>query len=168
MSSYNKITLIGNLGADPEVRSIDNNRKVTSFSLATNKSYTNSRGEKVEKTEWFRISAWNKLADVAENYLKKGSLVYVEGELSTNEYTDKEGNPRFSLEVMVRDLTLLPNGRDNESQSNSSHPQATNSASPKSNKDDKRFEKPAQQAAQQPMAKELTGNNKDDIDDLPF
>lgn len=167
MASYNKITLIGNLGRDPEVRMIDNNRKVTSFSLATNKTYTNSRGEKVEKTEWFRISAWNKLADISENYLKKGSLVYVEGELSTNEYTDKEGKPRFSLEVMVRDLTLLPSGRDDQSQPGSSHPAADTSASPASSNSGSSFEKPAQTPAQ-PIAQELTSSNKDEIDDLPF
>lgn len=107
MASLNKILLIGNLGRDPEVRDYQNT-KIVSFSLAVNENYKKANGEAVERTEWFRVTFWGgNLADVAEKYLKKGSQVFVEGRLSTNEYTDKEGKNRTALEVRGAGLTLL-------------------------------------------------------------
>lgn len=102
MASFNKITLIGHLGNDPDVREV-NGKKVANFSLAT----TEKRGNGEEKTEWFRIAFWERTAEIVEKYLKKGSQVFVEGRLSTREYTDKEGKSRTSLEVLGQNLTLL-------------------------------------------------------------
>jgi single-strand DNA-binding protein len=107
MASYNKITIIGNLGRDPEIRSISADRKVADFSIAVTDSYTDKSGQRQEKTEWFRVSFWNQKADVVERFLKKGNQVHVEGKLSVRTYTDKEGKERYSLEVLGQDLTLL-------------------------------------------------------------
>ncbi len=121
MASYNKIFLIGNLGRDPEVREFQG-RKVANFSLAVNERYTKSDGTPVERTEWFRISFWGKTAEIAENYLRKGSQVMVEGRLSTREYVDKDGNNRIALEVSGQGLQLLSGqaGQDTSSMSSGS------------------------------------------------
>ena len=106
MASYNKIMLIGNLGRNPEVREYQG-RKVANFSLAVNDRYTKSDGTTIEKTEWFRVTFWGNTAEVVEKYLKKGSQVFIEGRLSTQEYQDKEGNTRTALEVSGQGLTML-------------------------------------------------------------
>lgn len=136
MASYNKIFLIGNLGRDPEVREYQG-RKVANFSLAVNERYTKSDGTPVERTEWFRISFWGKTAEIAENYLRKGSQVMVEGRLSTREYTDKEGNTRLALEVSGQGLQLLgsqnsPEGSSMGSSSPSYNPPPENPSGPPS------------------------------------
>ena len=118
MASYNKITIIGNLGRDPEVRSISADRKVADFSVAVTDAYTDKTGQRQEKTEWFRVSFWNQKADVVEKYLKKGNPVYVEGRLSVRTYTDKDGKERYSLEVQGTELTLLGGRQDNEGGNN--------------------------------------------------
>lgn len=113
MASLNKVTLIGNLGADPEVRYLDGGAVVAQFNVATTEKYTNRTGEKVEQTEWFRVELWNEQAKVAEQYLKKGNPVYIEGRLRTELWTDKEGKERFSLRVRATTMQLLgsPNDR---------------------------------------------------------
>ncbi|MEK6769407.1 MAG: single-stranded DNA-binding protein [Gemmatimonadota bacterium] len=109
--SLNKVMLIGNLGADPEVRSTSNGSRVASFSLATSRQWTTQGGEKQEKTEWHKIVVWNNkgsgLADVVEKYLKKGDRVYVEGRIEYRTYEDKEGQTRYVTEVNVRELMML-------------------------------------------------------------
>ena len=107
MASLNKMTLIGNLGADPEVRYLDGGAVVATFNVATTEKYTNRNGEKVEQTEWFRVELWNEQAKVAEKYLKKGNSVYVEGRLRTELWTDKEGKERTSLRVRANTMQLL-------------------------------------------------------------
>jgi len=101
--SLNRVSLIGNLGNDPEIRSLQNGGKVVSFSLATNESWTDrSSGERRERVEWHRISIFNPgLAKLAEQYLQKGSKVMIEGQLRTNKYTDREGIERYSTEVVL-------------------------------------------------------------------
>ena len=128
MASYNKITIIGNLGRDPEVRSISADRKVADFSVAVTDAYTDKSGQRQEKTEWFRVSFWNQKADVVEKYLKKGNPVYVEGRLSVRNYTDKDGKERYSLEVQGTELTLLGGRPSDEGGNNygSSSSQASN------------------------------------------
>ncbi|MDX2303519.1 MAG: single-stranded DNA-binding protein [Microscillaceae bacterium] len=116
MASYNKIMLIGNLGRDPEVREYQG-RKVANFSLAVNEKYTKSDGSSVERTEWFRVTFWGNTAETVEKYLKKGSQVFVEGRLSTQEFKDKEGMTRTALEVSGQGLTML--GGQSGSMSNS-------------------------------------------------
>ena len=109
--SLNKIMLIGNLGADPEVRSTNSGSRVATLSLATSRQWTTKAGEKQEKTEWHRCVVWNAggtgLADVVEKYLKKGDRVYVEGRIEYRNWKDKEGQTRYTTEVNVRDLVML-------------------------------------------------------------
>lgn len=107
MASLNKMTIIGNLGADPEVRYLDGGTVVATFNVATTEKYTNRNGEKVEQTEWFRVELWNDQAKVAEKYLKKGNSVYVEGRLRTELWTDKDGKERTSLKVRANTMQLL-------------------------------------------------------------
>jgi single-strand DNA-binding protein len=109
--SLNKVTLIGNLGADPEVRSTAGGNRVATFSLATSRSWNSPSGEKQEKTEWHRCVVWNSkvstLADIVERYLKKGDKVYVEGRIEYRQWQDKEGQTRYSTEINVRELIML-------------------------------------------------------------
>jgi len=109
--SLNKVMLIGNLGADPEVRSTSNGSRVATLSLATSRQWNTQSGEKQEKTEWHRCVVWNAkgsgLADVVEKYLKKGDRVYVEGRIEYRTWQDKEGQKRYSTEINVRDLVML-------------------------------------------------------------
>ena len=112
--TFNKVTLIGNLGRDPESRTLPSGAKVTDFPVATSESYNTKNGEKVDLTTWFRAEAWDRLSDVASQYLKKGDQVYLEGRLRMEEYTDKEGNQRSALRLRVLDLQLLNNNRSDE------------------------------------------------------
>ena len=109
--SLNKVMLIGNLGADPEVRSTNNGTRVATLSLATSRQWTTQGGEKQEKTEWHRCVVWNNrqsgLADVVEKFLKKGDRIYVEGRIEYRTWQDREGQTRYSTEVNVRDLVML-------------------------------------------------------------
>lgn len=106
MSSLNKAMLIGRLGRDPEVRFTSSGQAVANFSMATDESYKDSSGEKVQKTEWHRIVLWGKLAEVAQQYLKKGSLVYIEGKLQTREW-EKDGEKKYQTEVVGFSLQML-------------------------------------------------------------
>lgn len=106
MSSVNKAILLGNLGADPEVRHLENGRAVATFSLATNETYKNKAGEKVTSTEWHNIVLWSPLAEISEKYLKKGAQVYIEGNITHRSYTS-DGTTKYITEVVGRDLTLL-------------------------------------------------------------
>jgi len=106
--SVNKVILIGNLGKDPEVRHLENGAAVANFSIATSENYKDRKtGEKVSQTEWHNIVAWRGLAEIAEKYLKKGAKVYIEGKLKTRTWQDKEGNNRYSTEVITDNLTML-------------------------------------------------------------
>ena len=105
---YQQITLIGNLGADPEMRYTPNGLPVTSFRMAVSRSWTGQDGQRQEKTVWFRVTAWRKLAETASQYLTKGSKVLVVGELEEpNAYIDREGKPRASLEVTASTIRFL-------------------------------------------------------------
>jgi single-strand DNA-binding protein len=112
--SLNKVTLIGNLGADPEIRTTSNGSKVASFSLATSRSWGGQGGsEKQEKTEWHKCVAWNGkaggmgLADIIERYCKKGEKLYVEGRIEYRQYQDKENQTKYVTEINVREIMLL-------------------------------------------------------------
>ncbi len=109
--SLNKATIIGNLGSDPEIRTTGTGSKVASFSVATSRSWSGKDGQQQEKTEWHRIVAWAKLADVVERYLKKGDRVYVEGEIQYRSYEDKDGVTKYSTEINAREMIML-GGRD--------------------------------------------------------
>ena len=105
--TLNKVMLIGNVGADPEMRYTPNGNPVTEFRMAVNRRYTTSDGEQREETEWFRISAWTRLAETVNQYVVKGMKVYVEGRLSSRAYMDREGQPRTSLEVSASTVLFL-------------------------------------------------------------
>lgn len=103
----NKIMLIGNLGRDPEMNYTPNGIAVTKFSLAVSRMTKSPGGERQEETEWFNIVAWRQLAETCNNYLKKGNKVYIEGRLTQRKYTDKNGNERTAIDVVVSDMEML-------------------------------------------------------------
>jgi single-strand DNA-binding protein len=109
--SLNKVTLIGNLGADPEVRSTNNGARVATLSLATSRQWKGQGGDKQEKTEWHRVVFWNstysKLADIVEQYCKKGDKLYVEGSIEYRSWQDKEGQTRYTTEIRGNELIML-------------------------------------------------------------
>jgi len=107
MASVNRVILIGNLGKDPEVRHMPNGDAVANLSLATTETWKDKGGEKQEKTEWHRVSMFSKLAEIAGEYLKKGSQVYIEGRLETRKWTDKEGHERYTTEIVADRMQML-------------------------------------------------------------
>ena len=112
--SLNKAILIGNLGADPEIRSTNSGTRVATLSIATSRQWTNrSSGQQEEKTEWHRVVCWDKLADIIERYVKKGDRVYVEGQIEYRKYEDRDGVTKWSTEIRARELIMLGDrGRD--------------------------------------------------------
>lgn len=162
--SVNKVTLIGNLGNEPEIRTTTSGSKVATFSLATSRSWNSPGGEKQEKTEWHRCVAWNGkgtgmgLADIVEKYCRKGERVFVEGSIEYGQYKDKEGQTRYTTEIKVRELMLLGSGRGGDSDSDS---------------DGSRSRVPARSGGGRPAASENTFEDfptplEDQDDDLPF
>lgn len=108
MASVNKVILVGNLGKDPETKYLPSGDAVTNFSLATTESWKDkSTGDKQERTEWHRISAFGKLAEICGEYLKKGSAVYIEGSIHTRKWQDKEGQDRYSTEIKADRMQML-------------------------------------------------------------
>jgi single-strand DNA-binding protein len=107
MASVNKVILLGNLGRDPEVRFTQGGTPVANFTMATTDRWSDPSGEKKEKTEWHRIVVWGKQAEIAGEYLRKGRPVFVEGSLQTREWTDRDGNKRYTTEVRAQRLQLL-------------------------------------------------------------
>lgn len=103
----NKVQLIGHVGQEPEIKTFDGGKKVANITIATNDHYTNDKGEKVEQTEWHRVTAWGKLADIIEKYVDKGKEVAVEGKLTHRSYDDKDGTKRYITEVVANDILLL-------------------------------------------------------------
>src|SRR5574337_282085 len=103
----NKVQLIGNLGNAPEVKNTEKGKKLAKFSIATNETYYNAKGEKVTETQWHNLIAWGKVADLVEKYLTKGTEVAIDGKLINNNYTDKDGTKRYSTEVHVNELLLI-------------------------------------------------------------
>ncbi|KVV13511.1 single-stranded DNA-binding protein [Flavobacterium sp. TAB 87] len=103
----NRVQLIGHVGQDPEVKTLEGGRKVANITVATNDRYTNDKGEKVEQTEWHRLTAWGKTAELIEKYVTKGKEVAVEGKLTHRSYDDKNGEKRYITEVLISDLQLL-------------------------------------------------------------
>jgi single-strand DNA-binding protein len=108
----NKVQLTGRLGADPEMRFTPQGHAVTTFRVASNRSWRSADGESHEDTEWFRVVAWNKLAEVCNQYLAKGARVYVEGRLQTRQWQEQDGQTRYSTEVIANDMIMLDSRRD--------------------------------------------------------
>jgi single-strand DNA-binding protein len=107
MASVNKVILVGNLGKDPEVRYMPSGDAITNITMATTDSWKDKNGEKQEKTEWHKVAFFGKLAEIAGEYLKKGSQVYVEGRLQTRKWQDKEGQDRYTTEIVADRMQML-------------------------------------------------------------
>ena len=103
----NKVQLIGNVGNTPEITNLDTSKKVARLSLATNDYYRNQKGESVQDTQWHNLVAWNKQAEIIENYVPKGKEIAIEGKLISRSYEDKEGNNRYVTEILVSEILLL-------------------------------------------------------------
>ena len=103
----NKVQLIGHVGQDPEIKNLDGGKKVANLTIATNDSYKNDKGEKVEQTEWHKVVAWGKTAEIIEKYVTKGKEIAIEGKLTHRSYDDKNGEKRYITEVVVSELLLL-------------------------------------------------------------
>ncbi len=147
MSSLNKVMLIGNLGKDPEVRYTQGGDAVANITIATSEKWKDKAGEKQEKTEWHRIVLFGRKAEVAGEYLKKGSKAYIEGRLQTKKWTDKEGVERYTTEIICDQLTLLD----------------------KRQSDDDGEERPARtKPAAKPAAAKPAASQGDFDDDIPF
>ena len=122
--SFNKVILVGNVGKDPEIRRFENNIKA-SFSLATSETYTPKGGDKVTQTEWHNIVAWRRLAELAENYIRKGSQILVEGKIRYRSYDDRDGNKKYIVEIEADVIQLL--GRKSDSQGQQGYGQQSQS-----------------------------------------
>jgi single-strand DNA-binding protein len=103
----NRVQLIGHLGTNPEVITLESGKKLAKMTLATNEDYTNQKGEKVKETQWHNVTAWGKQADIIEKYLTKGNQVCIEGKLSNRNYTDKEGVKRYVTEIVCNEILML-------------------------------------------------------------
>lgn len=160
--SLNKVMLIGNVGKDPEVRYLDGNAKVASFTLATTERYKDrNSGETKENTEWHNIVAWRVLADTVEKYVKKGSQLYIEGRIRTRQWTDQSGNKRYSTEIMADNLQLL--GR----KEGSAAPQS-GYAQGGSTYGQPAYSQPQPQQSARPASPAIDTSAEDNGDDLPF
>lgn len=113
----NKVMIIGNLGRDPEMRYTPSGRPVTSFSVATSRTWTTSDGERHTETEWFNVVAWGNLAEICKQYLSKGQRVYVEGRLQTRRWEDSQGNKHTSTEIVANEMIMLDDRRENNQSS---------------------------------------------------
>jgi single-strand DNA-binding protein len=107
MAGVNKAILVGNLGRDPELRTTPNGQSVVNFTLATSETWTDKSGERVERTEWHRIVAWGRTAEMCNQYLSKGRTVYVEGRIQTREWEDKDGNKRYTTEINANTVNFI-------------------------------------------------------------
>ncbi|MCO6499044.1 MAG: single-stranded DNA-binding protein [Vicingus serpentipes] len=145
MAGINKVILVGNLGKDPEVRYLEGGTAVANFPIATSESFKDKNtGERKTITEWHNVVVWRGLAEIAEKYLKKGNQVYIEGKLKTRQWQDKEGNNRYTTEIVADNLQMLGKKDDN-----SSNAIQTNVSEPSTSKPD-------------------IENSDNEIDDLPF
>lgn len=125
--SFNKITIVGNLGRDPELRYTPQGTPVCSFTLATNERRKDRAGESQDITTWFRVTLWGRQAETASQYLTKGRPIYIEGRLRVEEWTDKDGRQRYTLEVHATDMQFI-GGRGDESAPRSSRPEKSGGA----------------------------------------
>ncbi len=157
--SFNKVILVGNVGKDPEIRRFENNVKA-SFSLATSETYTPKGGDKVTQTEWHNIVAWRRLAELSENYIRKGSQILVEGKLRYRSYDDKDGNKRYIVEVEAEVIQLLGRKADSGSQTYQSNQTMQNSGTG--------YNSSAQQNSQSGNTPGEDLSERDAADDLPF
>lgn len=112
MSSINKVSLVGRIGQDVEVKNLEGGKAVVNFSVATSESYKNAQGEKVENTEWHRVTAWGKLAEIVGKYTGKGDMIFIEGKLQTREFENKEGAKQQRTEIVASEVTFLVKAKE--------------------------------------------------------
>lgn len=153
MAGINKVILVGNLGKDPEVRHLENGATVANFPLATSETYTDRNGERITQTEWHNIVLWRKTAEIAERYLRKGRQVYIEGKIRTRNWTDRDGNQRYTTEIVGDVLQLLGSREEGSSGPSNMSAHPTQAATGHS--------EPSQQ-------KPLPAQTPEEKDDLPF
>lgn len=115
MAGVNKVILVGNLGKDPEVRHLENGAVVANFPLATTESYKDKNGNRQDQTEWHNIVLWRGLAQIAEKYLNKGSQIFIEGKIRSRSWQDKDGNTRYTTEIVGDNMTMLGGRSENNS-----------------------------------------------------
>lgn len=132
MSSLNKAQLIGRLGQDPEVRYTQSNTAVATLSIATSERFRDNNGEQQERTEWHRVVAWGRLAEICQQYLTKGSLVYVEGPIQTRSWEDKQGQKRYTTEIKALQMTMLDSKGSNTGGGSEPNQNAGNQSKPMS------------------------------------
>lgn len=152
MAGVNKVIIVGNLGIDPEVRTLENGAKLARLRIATSETYMSKDGQRVEQTEWHNVVLWRGLADIAERYLAKGKQAYIEGKLKTRSWKDQEGNDRYVTEIVADNLQLL--GRPGAGEGRESSDRKSGSTS-----------EPVGSTAQ---AQASAGGGAKDEDDLPF
>ena len=170
MASVNKVILVGNLGKDPEVRFMPNGEAVCNFSIATTDSWKDKAGAKQERTEWHNIVMYRKLAEIAGEYLKKGRPVYVEGRLQTRKWQTKEGQDRYTTEIIADQMQML-GGRDGGGSSNASYDGAMDQSggSTDYNQAPDQGSQSSAKPAQSSAKPEASGSGFDDFeDDIPF
>ncbi len=166
MSSVNKVILVGNLGADPEIKYFENGVSKASFSLATTETYTNKNGEKISNTEWHNVVLWRGLAGIAEKWLKKGNKVYIEGKLRHRSWDDADGNKKYITEIEGKEMVMLGSPNQGQGGQSSYNNQAAAAGTPSNNA--AAAPAPAQNPVNSPAP--ASGNNSanDFDDDLPF
>jgi len=166
--SFNKVILVGNVGKDPEIRRFENNIKA-SFSLATSETYTPRGGEKVTQTEWHNIVAWRRLAELSENYIRKGSQILIEGKLRYRSYDDRDGNKKYIVEVEADTIQLLGRKPDGQNQQGSGYQQGSQGGGQGNQNSGQSYSAPSQNSSPLPgegPGEDLTSH--DAADDLPF
>lgn len=165
MAGINKVILVGNLGADPEIRTLENGVKVARINVATTEVYRDRNGERREITEWHQVTLWRGLAEITEKYLAKGKQVYIEGKLKTRKWVGEDGRDRYTTEVIADVMQMLgraPGSQDGSyTRTDDEKSQSTDSAEEKSQEGDR------QHSSVTGNAKQASGSHEQD-DDLPF
>ena len=156
--SLNKAMIIGNLGSDPDIRTTGSGTRVANFSVATSRSWTGRDGGQQEKTEWHRIVAWDKLAEIAERFLKKGDRVYIEGEIEYRSYEDKDGVTKYITEIRAREMMMLGGREGGSDVSAGSSDRGSRQRQPQ----------PAGKPAEKGGYEDFEGGSFPEEDDLPF
>jgi single-strand DNA-binding protein len=161
--SVNKVILVGNVGKDPEIRYLEGGTAVCSFPLATSATYRNRDGERITSTEWHNIVLWRGLAEIAERYVKKGSQLFIEGRIRTRSWDDREGNKRYTTEIIADNMQML--GRRPDDTSDTQAPSGESQA-------DEKVEEAPDKVEEAPENEEYTdtdaGTSPGEDDDLPF
>lgn len=164
MASVNKVLIMGNLGQDPELRYTQSQTAVVTLNVATTDTWTKD-GQRQEQTEWHRVIVWNKQAENCAKYLAKGRSVFIEGKLQTRSWDDKNGQKRYTTEIVASNVQFLPNAGGASTKNTSSYGASAQNNSSKSAAPDTNYFPQAQQTAQEPKAHE---NAMDALDDIPF